>query len=67
MFDMLTNLLEIAFSSVWLIVGAVVGLLAAAGVWYTVDFQYRGVAAVSTYVIVFILCWLVGSRVKKGK
>ncbi len=63
---MLANLLEIAFSSVWLIVGAVVGLLAAAVVWYTVDLQYRGVAAASTYVIVFILCGLIG-RLKKGK
>ena len=67
MFDMLTNLLELAFSSVWVIVGVVVGLLAAVGVWYTVGIQYRGISAAFTYVIVFILCVLVGKRYEKGK
>jgi len=67
MFDMLTNILELAFSSVWVIVGVVVGLLAAVGVWKVVDFQYRGIAAAFTYIIVFILCVLVGKRFEKGK
>ena len=67
MFDMLTNLLEIAFSFVWVIIGVVVGLLAAAGVWYILDFQYRGVAATAAYVVVFILCVLIGKHLEKTK
>ena len=60
MFDAIIGLIQLCLSSVWGLVGAVVGLISAAAVWHLVDQPLRGAWAALTYVVVFCICLVVG-------
>lgn len=66
-FDAIIALVELCFSSIWGLVGAVLGLLAAAGVWHIVDHQSRAPLAALTYVAVFGMCLIIGHKAEDKK
>jgi len=66
-FDAIIALVELCFSSIWGLVGAVLGLLAAAGVWHVVDHQSRVPLAALTYVAVFGMCLIIGHKAEDKK
>ena len=63
-FDVLAAMIDLCISSWWGIVGAILGLAAAAGAWHLVAEDVQAPAAAAAYLFVFILCLIVGGQSK---
>ncbi len=62
LFDPIIALVELCFSTLWGLVGVVLGLAAAAAVWHLASHENRAALAAVSYVFVFVACLIVGHK-----
>ncbi len=62
LFEMTIAFVELCFSTLWGVIGAVLGLAAGAAVWHLASPENQIALSALAYVVVFVICLVVGHQ-----